>query len=110
MHRQDTSSFRLAGATKNAPSAAAIQDWLISRLSESLGVDPGEIDVREPFARYGMSSIAAVGLTGDLEDWLKLRLSPTLTWDYPTIDILSDHLAGEIGGQEVTARTGSLVK
>lgn len=74
--------------------AEEIQLWLVSKVAELVAVDPDEIDIAEPFARFGLDSIAAAGLTGDLEDWLNRRLPPTLVWDYPTIELLAQHLAG----------------
>lgn len=52
-----------------------------------------EIDIEETFAGYGLTSIAAVSMTGDLEEWLGLELSPTLAYEYPTITNLARHLA-----------------
>jgi len=75
-----------------------IEDWLVRQVAELLGTSQAEIDVREPLANYGLSSMAAVSLSGDLEDWLGKPLSPTLAWDYPTIELLSKHLAGEPAG------------
>ncbi|HEY53158.1 MAG TPA: acyltransferase domain-containing protein, partial [Caldilineae bacterium] len=75
--------------------AQEIQDWLIAQIAESVGMEPDEIDVREPLDAYGLSSRDAVTLSGDLEVWLGRRLSPTLVYEYPTIDALSRHLAGE---------------
>src|SRR5262249_3318443 len=49
------------------PSAAAIQAWLVARLGRQLNIAPTEIDIREPFARYGLDSLAMVSLAGDLE-------------------------------------------
>src|SRR5262245_8445638 len=76
---------------------AAIQEWLTTQIADSADIDRADVDVREPFASYGLSSIAAVSLTADLEDWLQIRLDPTLAWDYPTIDSLARYLADEIG-------------
>ena len=44
-----------------------------------------------------MDSVHAMMMTGDLEEHLGLRLSPTVTWDHPTIDALSSHLATTAG-------------
>src|SRR5581483_7443168 len=74
--------------------AAEIQSWLVSQLSELLKVRTRDIDVREPFAHYGMDSAQAIGLSADLEDWLGRELPPTLVYDYPNIELLSRHLAG----------------
>ena len=67
-------------------SVAAIQLWLVSQLSEVLYVEPDEIDVREPFAYYSLSSSQAAIVSGDLEVWLERALSPTLLYEYPTVE------------------------
>ena len=80
----------------------AIQEWLLSKLAEVLAVEPAEIDLREPLSTYGLGSIAAVTLTGDLETWLGIELSPTLFWEYPTVDGLAVYL-----DEQAAAREGS---
>lgn len=77
----------------NLKSAEAIETWLATKLSEYLGLLVEEIDVSQPFADYGLSSKDAVMLSADLEDWLERRCSPTLAWEYPTIEALARHLA-----------------
>lgn len=79
-----------------AHNRVVIQKWLVTQLAEALRVDPAEIDVREPFASYGLSSISSISLTADLEDWLQIRLDPTLAWDYPTVDTLARYLSDEL--------------
>ncbi|MDJ0843723.1 acyl carrier protein [Crocosphaera sp.] len=70
-----------------------IENWLVSYLSNLLEVAPETIDVSQTFESYGLDSSAAVGLSGDLQEWLKTELEPTLLFDYPTIEALSSHLA-----------------
>ncbi len=77
------------------PPVGAIREWLVAQLSHVLGVEPQDIDIREPFANYGLTSVDAVSLSGDLEEWLELSLSPTLAYEYPTIETLARHLAGD---------------
>lgn len=77
------------------PTATEIQAWIVSYLAQLLEVDSDEIDTATPFDRYGLDSSAAIGMTGDLEDWLNLELDPTLVYDYPTIEALSQHLVNE---------------
>lgn len=72
-----------------------VQDWLISTLSKELDLNE-EIDIYEPLAHYGLSSLTAVGLAGDLEDWLDIKLPATLAWDYPSIEALSKFIFNEI--------------
>nr|AGH69801.1 NRPS-PKS [Nostoc sp. 'Peltigera membranacea cyanobiont'] len=72
-----------------------IQDWLIAQLVHRLNISPTQIDIREPFARYGLASREAVSLVGELEEWLVCELSPTLLWEYPTIKALARHFTGK---------------
>lgn len=78
--------------SKRLQTAQSIQAWIVAKLAERLRVN--NIDVRQTFAYYGLSSLEAVSLSGELEDWLQRRLSPTLVYDYPTIEALAQHLAG----------------
>ncbi|NEP61535.1 MAG: AMP-binding protein, partial [Symploca sp. SIO2G7] len=82
-------------AIGNRQQTTTIQTWLIDRIAEQLGINPSEIDIREPFARYGLDSVAAVRLSGELEEWLGRKLAPTLVYDYPTIEALARHLSSE---------------
>ena len=70
-----------------------IQNWLIENLAQRLGVPTSQIDVNEPFASSGLSSVAAVSLSADLEDWLDIKLSPTIVYDYPNIAELARYLS-----------------
>jgi acyl transferase domain-containing protein/acyl-CoA synthetase (AMP-forming)/AMP-acid ligase II/acyl carrier protein len=72
--------------------AGEIAARLVSQLSQQLGLSPTEIDTSLPFAHYGLDSIHAIGLIAALEAWLGRELSPTLAYEYPTIDLLARHL------------------
>lgn len=77
------------------PTAAEIQAWIVSYLAELLEIAPNQVKVTIPFDQYGLDSSAAVGMTGDLEDWVGRTIDPTLLYDYPTVKDLSQHLAEE---------------
>lgn len=77
-----------------------IQDWLIMQIAELLYIEPDNINISEPFTNYGLTSSDAVTLSGDLEELLGRRLSPTITFEYPSISALSHHLAGNEQTQE----------
>jgi acyl carrier protein len=70
-----------------------IEKWLIEQIAGILYLDPQQIDPQATFNSYGLSSRDAVMLSGDLEEWLGRRLSPTLVYEYPTIDNLAEYLA-----------------
>ena len=73
----------------------ALQEWLIEKLAAELGRDPSDIDVQQPFAQYGVDSVLAVTLVADLEDAMGRELNPTLLFDFPTIEAIAQHLAGQ---------------
>ena len=83
-------------AQKDLPTTAEIKAWLVSYLAELLEIKPKEVDVTIPFDRYGLDSSVAVGLIGDLEEWLGAELDPTLMYDYPTIKTLAENLAATV--------------
>lgn len=72
-------------------------EWLIARIAEHTGLAEEEIDPDAPFVEHGLSSRDAVTLSGEMEDALGCRLSPTLLWEHPTIRGLARHLATEGG-------------
>lgn len=85
------------GVSKSNPKTAEeIKAWMVSYLGQLLGVSPEEIDTTISFDRYGLDSAAAIGITGDLEDWLEVEVDPTALYDYPTIQNLSEHLASTV--------------
>ena len=74
-------------------SAEDIQDWMVRYLASLLEVDPDDVDPATSFDRYGLDSSAAIGMTGDLQDWLGKEVEPTLLYDYPTVDSLAQYLS-----------------
>ena len=71
--------------SKSEQQVNAIQNWLVNQLAEQLSLEAETINLAEPLTRYGLDSIDAVTMVGELEDWLDLELPSTLFWDYPTI-------------------------
>jgi amino acid adenylation domain-containing protein/non-ribosomal peptide synthase protein (TIGR01720 family) len=102
--QENGNSGSLKVSPRKMATAGAIREWLVVHLSEQLGIDRCEIDICEPFASYGLSSSGAAMLSGDLNEWLQIQLSPTMAWEYPTIDRLARHLADP---DDVTASNGN---
>ena len=73
--------------------APQIEAWLVRAVAKSLRIDDKQIDPQRPLSDFGIDSVAAVELSGDLEQWLGKDVSPTVVWDYPTIAQLAAHLA-----------------
>jgi acyl carrier protein len=94
MQQLQNSSSASEQSTASSP-VEAIQEWLVNQLGEVLSLDASTIDVKQPLTRYGLDSIDAVTLVGDLEDWLDLELPSTLLWDYPTVEKAATYLVQE---------------
>jgi len=70
-----------------------IQHWLINAIAKRMNADPASIKIDVCFDDFGLDSLAAVELSGNLGDWLGRDLPGTLLFEYPTIRELSHHLA-----------------
>jgi acyl carrier protein len=70
-----------------------VTDWIRDYVARLLGVDSDSIDPEVPFERYGLDSTAAVGLSGDLGDLLKVKLETNVVFQYPTIKSLAEHVS-----------------
>ena len=78
------------------PTENEIRRRLVQEVAAAAGIASDDIDVREPFASYGITSIEAVYLVGVLETWLEVPLDATLLWDHATIEALARHLAAVV--------------
>jgi phthiocerol/phenolphthiocerol synthesis type-I polyketide synthase C len=84
-----------SGESEHDPTTEEIQNWLVAELKGRLPPLEQEIDIRAPFATFGLTSRESVEISGHLESWLGRRLSPTLIYDFPTIESLSRALAAQ---------------
>lgn len=80
-------------AIQPAISQPEIQSWLHAQAARLLGMNTAEIDPADDLANYGLSSISALRLVGELETFLGRKISPNLAWDYPSIAAMSAFLA-----------------
>jgi len=72
-----------------------IKTWLQARVAKEIKGKPETVSFSAPFASYGLDSIVIVTLVDDLEEWLGVSLDPTIFWEYPTIEALTDWLVKE---------------
>lgn len=82
-----------AGQGTGALDAESIRDWLMAQVAAQLEVEADDIDPRRTFESYALDSARALLVLTRLEARLGLRLSPTLIWNYPTIEALAGRLA-----------------
>lgn len=76
--------------------ASIIDSWLVQWLVSRGGVAPEDVQSEKPFTAYGLDSMTAVELSGELEDWVGVELTPVVAWNYPTIAQLSRFIAEQI--------------
>ena len=82
--------FRVGDMTKEQ-----ILAFCVDRIADLLRIPKEVVDTQTKFSRLGLDSATAVYLLMDLEEKLDLELSPEAFYDHPTVDNLSDYLAGK---------------
>jgi acyl-CoA synthetase (AMP-forming)/AMP-acid ligase II/acyl carrier protein len=75
--------------------AAAIQRWLVDWLARKLQSDPQAIAPDRSIASFGLDSLAAMELIRDAEQRLHRTMEAAMLWNFPTLEMLSRHLAEE---------------
>lgn len=83
------------GITEPGHTERAFRGWLLHRLGLYLQRSEDDISIDVPFAEYGLDSVAALSLFGDIEDEFGFYLEPTVAWDHPTVSALARFLAAE---------------
>lgn len=61
-------------------------------MAEYLKMQASDIDPLKNITSYGLDSIDAVTILGDLEDWLDIELPSTLLWDYSSVNDVSRYI------------------
>ena len=109
-HANDRAASGADGAARDlgpgaAGLAARMQTWLTERVAYYVECDPGDIDADTPVASYGLDSVYAFALCGDIEDEFNLNVEPTLVWDFGTVAALAVRLASELADATSGERT-----
>ncbi len=82
------------GAVQSLPDLKA---WLVAWVAQTLDLPLTAVDPQRPFAEYGLDSVAAVELTEALQSVIQTPLSPTLAYEYPTIEAVATYLGAQMG-------------
>lgn len=80
-----------------AQSTDRLRYWLMDWLAQELQIPRADVDATRPFAEYGLDSVAAVELTEALQAEVQQPLSPTLAYEYPTIEAVAAYLGTQLG-------------
>ena len=76
-----------------------VQAYLIDRVSFYLDIPAEEVELGIPLTEFGLDSVYAIALCGDIEDELRIGMEPTLLWDIADLAALSAHLTGLLAEQ-----------
>jgi acyl carrier protein len=70
-----------------------IETMLAEHVAARVGCAASAVDRTQRFDNLGLDSADAVGLIGEVEDFVGRELSATLPYKFPTIEKLAAHLA-----------------
>jgi len=74
-----------------------LQEHIRTQIAKVLGYpDPEDIDTQEKFADLGMDSLMAVEFKNNLQTSFGDAVSLTAAFDYPTVELLTEYVAGEL--------------
>lgn len=78
------------------PGKAEILNFIVDQVAKYTELPPAKIKVTTEFLSFGLDSVDAAGISGELSEWLQVELEENLLWDYPTPAELAEYLA-ELG-------------
>ncbi|WP_405785148.1 MULTISPECIES: acyl carrier protein [unclassified Streptomyces] len=90
-------------STSQPRTAESLAGWLVGHVAAYTRLSTEEIDRTAPLTDYGLDSVAALSLCGDIEDEFDLVVEPTVAWDHPTVEALVAYLLDELGSQSQAA-------
>jgi acyl carrier protein len=80
----------------SSTSVNEISAWLADYIANLVQIPPNEVVPDREFTSFGIDSSGAVGLAVDLGYWVGIEIDPTLVYDYPTIESISQYIADKL--------------
>lgn len=74
-------------------------EWLIDKVAGFLRIPPNSVDMDRPLAEYGLDSVYALTLCGDMEDAFGIEVEPTMAWDYPSVAAMAGFLRAQVAAK-----------
>ncbi|KAA1242945.1 acyl carrier protein [Aquimarina sp. RZ0] len=81
---------------KNKTLLIELEDWLLDKIAEHLDLTKNDISPHKELSTYGLDSMSAIMISGDIEEKFNIELPSTILWDYPTINDILDYLEDKI--------------
>ena len=73
-------------------SLADLESWMASWIADKLKIDRSLVDHSSNFTDIGLDSLAAIEFSGALEARIGRPISPSIAWEYATIEALAAHI------------------
>ncbi len=86
----------LLAAEPGRPRRSVLDAHVREQIARVLRVSPSKVDPRAPLSAMGLDSLMTLELRNRLEASLRVSLSATLVWNYPTVEALVPYLAGKM--------------
>jgi len=69
-----------------------IKEWITNYIAGSIKVPPANVDIHAEFESLGLDSITAVEMTGDLSDFLRIDIEPSIVHEHRSVAALADEV------------------
>jgi len=76
-------------------SQQALTTWLVTKVKTIAKIESTEVDINEQFINYGLNSVDAVNLSGELEDYVGYEIPASIMYEFSTINELAQQLSAE---------------
>ena len=82
-----------------------IKTTVTNLVAREIRMSAAEIPADQPLTRYGLDSLAATVLVGEIEDAMGLQLDATMLWDHQTINALVAYVEEELSAAGKSAQS-----
>jgi len=72
-----------------------ISDWISDKFSLIFNIPSEQIDIHKNLSDYGLDSINAIAVTGELEEVFEIELPASLLWNYNTISKIAEYISAQ---------------
>lgn len=83
------------GENERESMTRAIEAWMTEWLIVRAGVHPSDVDLEKSFAEYGLDSMTAVEMSGEIEDWSGIELTPVVAVTHPNVARIAAFIVNE---------------
>lgn len=74
------------------PDRNAVVAWILDDLVSRLKLERHRIDTGVPLNQYGLDSMQAVMMSGDIGEWIGVEVPPNALYEHPTVDRLARYI------------------